>query len=63
MSTTPSGEIPTLSERSRTGAISWHPVTRFAFRFCFSYFALYCFPFPFTFIDDGSEPFASSGDT
>ena len=37
---------------------SWHPATRAGFRFCFCYFTLYCFPFPFTYIDDGSEPFA-----
>lgn len=39
--------------------VSWNPLTRVAFRFFFCYFALYCFPFPFVFIDDGSEPFAA----
>src|SRR5579872_4051228 len=58
MSSTPSGETLTLSQRATTGARSWHPATRAVFRFCFCYFALYCFPFPFTLIDDGAEPFA-----
>ena len=36
-----------------------HVFSSVVFRFSFCYFALYCFPFPFVFIDDGSEPFAA----
>lgn len=36
-----------MSEASGNEAVRWNPITRVLFRFAFSYFVLYNFPFPF----------------
>ena len=41
----------------RDDAAAWGPVKRILFRFCFAYFILYIFPFPFTVIPGGEIVF------
>ncbi len=43
-------------------AAAWGPVNRIVFRFCFAYFILYIFPFPFTVIPGGDVVFKPYGD-